>query len=118
MEVERGEIYLADLSPVVGSEQGGIRPVLIVQNNVGNKYSPTVIVVAITSKTFKTKIPTHVDFCAQDYGLTRNSLILCEQMRTIDKMRLKLKLGKIEGHILKRINDALKVSLNISWFFI
>lgn len=118
MEVERGEIFLADLSPVVGSEQGGVRPVLVVQNDVGNKYSPTVIVVAITSKVFKTKIPTHVEFSAHNFGLIKESLILCEQMRTIDKRRLKLKLGKVDSAVLDKINVAIKISLSINWFFI
>ena len=96
MNIKRGEIYYADLSPVVGSEQGGIRPVLIIQNDVGNRYSPTVIAAAITSQRDKTKLPTHISVEATDCGLAKDSIILLEQVRTIDKKRLKEKMGCVE----------------------
>ena len=96
MTVKRGDIYYADLSPVVGSEQGGIRPVLIIQNDVGNKYSPTVIAAAITSRINKAKMPTHIELSANEYGLNKDSVILLEQIRTIDKRRLREKIGKID----------------------
>lgn len=113
MIVKRGEIYYADLSPVVGSEQGGIRPVLIVQNDVGNKYSPTVIAAAITSQINKAKMPTHIEIDARDYGLAKDSVILLEQVRTIDKKRLKEKIGKIDEKLMERVNDALVISFGL-----
>ncbi len=110
--IKRGEIYYADLSPVVGSEQGGIRPILIVQNDIGNKYSPTVIVAAITSQINKAKLPTHIELKSGDFGLQKDSVILLEQLRTLDKKRLKEKVGEIEDFdVIKRVNDALLVSL-------
>lgn len=111
MVVKRGDIYFADLSPVVGSEQGGLRPVLIVQNNTGNKFSPTVIVSAITSQATKNKIPTHVDLPCDTYGLPKDSVVLCEQIRTIDKQRLKQFVCDIDSLTMKKINQALKISL-------
>ena len=112
MSVKRGEIYYADLSPVVGSEQGGIRPILIVQNDIGNKYSPTVIVAAITSQINKARLPTHIELKSGDFGLQKDSVILLEQLRTLDKKRLKEKVGEIEDDmVIKRVNDALLVSL-------
>lgn len=111
MIIRRGDIYYADLRPVVGSEQGGIRPVLIVQNDVGNKHSPTVICVAITSKMNKAKLPTHVELSAEEYGVIKDSVILLEQIRTIDKSRLKEKVCHLDKKILERIDKALLVSL-------
>ncbi|MDD6312096.1 MAG: type II toxin-antitoxin system PemK/MazF family toxin [Firmicutes bacterium] len=113
MTVKRGDIYYADLSPVVGSEQGGVRPVVIVQNDVGNKHSPTVIAAAITSKTGKTKLPTHIEVYADKYGLSRDSVILLEQMRTIDKTRLREKMGHLEEDLMTRVNEAINVSLGL-----
>ncbi|MDR1905572.1 MAG: type II toxin-antitoxin system PemK/MazF family toxin [Clostridiales bacterium] len=109
--VKRGELYYADLSPVVGSEQGGIRPVLVVQNDVGNKFSPTVIVAAITSQLNKAKLPTHVDLSGQTYGLPKNSVVLLEQIRTLDKKRLKEKIGEVTDIIMTKVNESLLVSL-------
>ena len=109
MTVKRGDIYYADLSPVVGSEQGGIRPVLIIQNDVGNKYSPTVIAAAITSRINKAKMPTHIELSANEYGLNKDSVILLEQIRTIDKRRLREKIGRIDGAMMNRVNSALSV---------
>ena len=112
--VKRGEIYFADLSPVVGSEQGGIRPVLIIQNDMGNKYSPTVIAAAITSQTNKTKLPTHIEIGKDTEGLKSNSVILTEQIRTIDKSRLKEKIGHIDDvMVMNKINNALGVSFGL-----
>ena len=102
MIVKRGEIYYADLSPVVGSEQGGVRPVLIVQNDVGNKYSPTVIAAAITSQINKAKMPTHIEVDASEYGLAKDSVILLEQIRTIDKRRLKEKIGTVDNELMEK----------------
>lgn len=113
MNVRRGDIYYADLSPVVGSEQGGMRPVLIVQNDVGNKYSPTVIAAAITSKTSKSKLPTHIEVYADKYGLAKDSVILLEQIRTIDKTRLKEKMGHLDDMVMNRVNDAITVSFGL-----
>lgn len=110
-EIKRGEIYYADLSPVVGSEQGGIRPVIVIQNDIGNKYSPTVIIAAITSKLTKAKIPTHIELSSNIYPISKDSVILLEQIRTIDKTRLKEKICKVDNILLKRINEALLVSL-------
>ncbi len=114
MTVKRGDIYYADLSPVVGSEQGGIRPVVIVQNDLGNKHSPTVIAAAITSKTTKNKLPTHIEVVADKHGLSRNSVILLEQVRTIDKKRLKEKMGHLEDDVMAKVNAAITVSLGLS----
>lgn len=110
-EIKRGDIYYADLSPVVGSEQGGTRPVLIVQNNVGNKYSPTVIVSAITSQLSKAKIPTHIELPANVYNLPKDSVILCEQIRTIDKRRLGQKVTSLDEQKIKEVNKALFISI-------
>lgn len=113
MSVKRGEIYYADLSPVVGSEQGGVRPVLIVQNNMGNKHSPTVIAAAITSQRDKSKLPTHIEVPAQECGLSKNSIILLEQIRTIDKRRLKEKMGMLDERSMNQVNNALSVSFGL-----
>lgn len=109
--IRRGELYYADLSPVVGSEQGGVRPVLVVQNDVGNRYSPTVIAAAVTSKLNKARLPTHIELSAKAYGLTRDSVVLLEQIRTIDKRRLKEKIGLLSPQIMARVDDALLISL-------
>ncbi len=113
MVVKRGDIFYADLSPVVGSEQGGVRPVLIVQNDVGNKFSPTVIVAAITSQINKAKLPTHIEIMADDYGLSRDSVILLEQIRTIDKKRLRERIGRLDEELMERVNEALTVSVGL-----
>jgi len=113
MMIRRGDIYYADLSPVVGSEQGGIRPVLIVQNDMGNKFSPTVIAAAITSQRFKTNLPTHIQVDAQGCGLSKDSIVLLEQVRTIDKQRLKERMGNLDETDMNRVNRALSVSLGI-----
>ena len=113
MIVKRGEIYYADLSPVKGSEQGGVRPVLIVQNDVGNKYSPTVIVAAITSQINKAKMPTHVEIDSKEYGLAKDSVILLEQIRTIDKKRLKEKIGKIDNDLTEKVDESLLISFGL-----
>jgi mRNA interferase MazF len=113
MNIRRGDIYYADLSPVVGSEQGGLRPVLIVQNDVGNKYSPTVIAAAITSRVSKTKLPTHIDIYASKVGLAKDSVVLLEQIRTIDKVRLKEKMGHLDDDSMRSVNDALSVSFGL-----
>ena len=116
MVVRRGDMYYADLSPVIGSEQGGIRPVLVIQNDTGNKYSPTVIVSAITSQLNKNKLPTHIELDSREFGLKSNSVILAEQIRTIDKSRLKEKIGHIDDNrIMNRINNALGVSFGLEW---
>ena len=114
MVVKRGDMFYADLSPVVGSEHGGIRPVLIIQNDLGNKYSPTVIAAAITSQTNKTKLPTHIELGENTSGLKSNSVVLAEQIRTIDKSRLKEKIGHIEdSKIINQLNNALGVSFGL-----
>ena len=113
MNIKRGDIYYADLSPVVGSEQGGIRPVLIVQNDIGNRYSPTVIAAAITSKMGKAKLPTHIDVPATDVGLAKDSVILLEQVRTIDKQRLKEKMGHLDENTMNHVNSAIQVSFGL-----
>jgi len=113
LEVKRGYIFFADLSPVVGSEQGGVRPVLIVQNNIGNRYSPTVIVSAITSQIDKAKLPTHVEISAQKYNLERDSVILLEQLRTIDKQRLQYKITELDEAMMQKVDDALKISMGL-----
>ncbi len=117
MTVRRGEIYYADLSPVVGSEQGGVRPVLIVQNDIGNKYSPTVIAAAITSQCGKNKLPTHIEIDAKQSGLNKNSVVLLEQMRTLDKIRLKEKTGELSRSFMNYIDNAISVSLGLSMVF-
>lgn len=111
--IKRGDVYFADLSPVVGSEQGGQRPVLIVQNDIGNKYSPTVIVSAITAKISKAKLPTHVEVKKDDVGLLRDSVILLEQVRTIDKRRLIQKLGALDKETMTSVDEALMISLGL-----
>jgi mRNA interferase MazF len=111
--VKRGDIYFADLSPVVGSEQGGVRPVLIVQNDLGNHFSPTVIVAAITAKMAKPKLPTHIGIKAVDTGIGRDSVILLEQIRTIDKSRLKEKVCKLDDEKMEEVNTALGISVGI-----
>ncbi len=111
--VKRGDIYYADLSPVVGSEQGGMRPVLIVQNDVGNKHSPTVIAAAITSQINKAKLPTHIELGAKTYGLSKDSVILLEQIRTIDKKRLKDRMGKLDDKLMNRVDNAIAVSFGL-----
>ena len=114
MTIKRGDMFYADLSPVVGSEQGGVRPVLIIQNDLGNKYSPTVIAAAITSQTNKTKLPTHIEINWDSKGLKNNSVILAEQIRTIDKSRLKEKIGHIDDElVMNKINNALGVSFGL-----
>ena len=113
MNVRRGDIYYADLSPVVGSEQGGLRPVLIIQNDVGNRYSPTVIAAAITSRMSKAKLPTHIDVFADRVGLAKDSVILLEQVRTIDKQRLKEKMGHLDEDVMDRVNTALVISFGL-----
>ena len=112
--VKRGDIYYADLSPVIGSEQGGVRPVLVVQNDIGNKYSPTVIAAAITSQINKAKLPTHIEISASEYGLVKDSVVLLEQIRTIDKRRLKEKIGHIDEEQMVKVNDAISVSFGIA----
>ena len=111
--IKRGDIYYADLSPVIGSEQGGLRPVLIVQNDVGNKYSPTVIAAAITSKMSKSKLPTHIDVVGDKVGLAKDSVILLEQIRTIDKKRLKEKMGHLDEGMMNLVNNAITVSFGL-----
>jgi len=113
MTVKRGDIYYADLSPVVGSEQGGVRPVLIVQNDVGNRYSPTVIAAAITSKMGKTRLPTHIDVYAEKVGLAKDSVILLEQIRTIDKKRLGEKMGHLDDEVMQAVDNAISVSFGL-----
>jgi len=112
MKVKRGDIFYADLSPVVGSEQGGVRPVLVVQNDVGNKYSPTIIIAAITSQMNKVKLPTHVEVSAE-FGLPKNSVVLLEQIRTIDKKRLREKVGFTDEFFMKKVNEALLKSVGV-----
>ena len=109
--IKRGEIYFADLSPVIGSEQGGVRPVLVVQNNVGNKYSPTIIAAAITSQLEKAKLPTHIQLPAEKFGLPKDSVVLLEQIRTLDKKRLKGKIGELPISMMTKVNEALLISL-------
>jgi mRNA interferase MazF len=111
MVVKRGDIFYADLSPVVGSEQGGIRPVIIIQNDVGNKYSPTVIIAAITSQINKAKLPTHVEISSEEYGLNKDSVVLLEQIRTLDKKRLKEKIGHMTDSDMEKVQTALIISM-------
>ena len=113
MSVKRGDIYYADLSPVVDSEQGGMRPVLIIQNDVGNRYSPTVIAAAITSRMGKTRLPTHIDVYADKVGLTKDSVILLEQVRTLDKKRLGEKMGHLDDEMMTAVNNAIAVSFGL-----
>ena len=113
MQIRRGDIFYADLSPVVGSEQGGLRPVLIVQNDVGNRYSPTVMAAARTAKLSKSKLPTHIDVYAERVGLQRDSVVLLEQMRTIDKQRLKEKMGHLDDDAMHAVDTAISVSLGL-----
>ena len=114
--MKRGDIYYADLRPVVGSEQGGVRPVLIIQNDVGNRHSPTVICAAITSQMHKAKLPTHVELPVQECSMAKDSVILLEQLRTIDKKRLKEKICHIDGELLEKVNNALLVSLELNTY--
>lgn len=114
MNVKRGDIYYADLSPVVGSEQGGVRPVLIVQNDVGNKYSPTVIAAAITSQQDKSRMPTHISVNGNSCGLSKDSVVLLEQVRTIDKQRLKERMGNLSSIDMNKIDKALTVSFGLT----
>lgn len=113
MLVKRGELYFADLSPVVGSEQGGIRPVLVVQNDIGNKYSPTIIAAAITSKLNKARLPTHIELSCKEYGLEKDSVVLLEQIRTIDKTRLREKIGELSQVKMNQVNKAMMISLGV-----
>ena len=114
MSVKRGDIFYADLSPVVGSEQGGLRPVLIIQNDIGNRYSPTVIAAAITSRMGKAHLPTHIDVYAEKVGLAKDSVILLEQVRTLDKKRLKEKMGHLDDNLMNEVNTAIAVSFGLS----
>lgn len=113
MLVKRGDIFYADLSPVIGSEQGGIRPVIIMQNDIGNRYSPTVIVAAITSQINKAKLPTHVEISSEEYGLNRDSVVLLEQIRTLDKRRLKEKIGHMTDSDMEKVDKALLISVGL-----
>lgn len=113
MVIKRGDIFYADLSPVIGSEQGGVRPVLVVQNDIGNKYSPTIIAAAITSQINKAKLPTHIEISAQEYGLAKDSVILLEQIRTIDKKRLREKIGHLDDELMEKVNEALNISFGL-----
>ncbi|MCD7981499.1 MAG: type II toxin-antitoxin system PemK/MazF family toxin [Clostridiales bacterium] len=114
MVIRRGDVYYADLRPVVGSEQGGVRPVLIIQNDIGNRHSPTVICAAITSRMNKAKLPTHIELSAVRYHMVKDSVILLEQLRTVDKMRLKEKICHLDGDIMRKVNRALQISLEIN----
>jgi mRNA interferase MazF len=111
--VKRGDIFYADLSPVVGSEQGGVRPVIIIQNDIGNKYSPTIIIAAITSQINKAKLPTHVEISSEEYGLNKDSVVLLEQIRTLDKKRLKEKIGHMTDNDMKKVDTALLISVGL-----
>lgn len=113
MLIKRGDIYYADLSPVTGSEQGGNRPVVIVQNDIGNRFSPTVIVAAITSKINKAKLPTHIELSAEEYGLPKDSVILLEQVRTIDKKRLQDRIGHVKDELMEAVNKGLEISFGL-----
>lgn len=113
MKIKRGDLFYADLSPVVGSEQGGVRPVIVVQNNVGNKYSPTIIVAPVTSQLNKAKLPTHVRLKSNEFGLPKNSVALMEQLRTIDKKRLREKIGSFNHDIMLKIDEAMAISLDL-----
>ncbi len=113
MVVKRGDIFYGDLSPVIGSEQGGVRPVLVIQNDIGNKYSPTVIVAAITSQINKAKLPTHVELAADNFGITKDSVILLEQIRTIDKKRLRERIGHLSEELMKEVDTAIQISFGL-----
>ena len=113
MVVKRGDVFYADLSPVVGSEQGGVRPVLIIQNDIGNKDSPTVIIAAVTSQINKAKLPTHIGFSGDEYVVNKDSVILAEQVRTIDKKRLKEKIGHLDENLMEKVNEALQISFGL-----
>ena len=112
--VKRGDIFYADLSPVVGSEQGGVRPVLIVQNDTGNKHSPTVIAAAITSQTGKARLPTHISLAAHSYGLPKDSIVLLEQIRTLDKKRLREHMGRVDEQVVRRLDNAIAFSFGLN----
>ena len=114
MNIKRGDIFYADLSPVVGSEQGGLRPVLIIQNDIGNRYSPTVIAAAITSRMGKNRLPTHIDIHADRVGLAKDSVVLLEQIRTLDKRRLKERMGHLDEETMQTVNSAIAVSFGIN----
>ncbi len=116
MIVKRGDVYFADLSPVVGSEQGGVRPVLVIQNDIGNRFSPTIIVAAITAQIQKAKLPTHVEIDANRYGFERDSVILLEQIRTIDKQRLTDKITHLDDEMMEKVDDALQISVGLIQF--
>ncbi|MBN6888581.1 mRNA interferase MazF [Cytobacillus horneckiae] len=116
MIVKRGDVYFADLSPVVGSEQGGVRPVLVIQNDIGNRFSPTVIIAAITAQIQKAKLPTHVEIDAKRYAFERDSVILLEQIRTIDKQRLTDKITHLDDEMMEKVNEALQISLGLIEF--
>ena len=113
MKVTRGDVFYADLNPVIGSEQGGVRPVLVIQNNIGNNYSPTVVVAAITSKIKKAKLPTHIEISAEESNLDKDSVILLEQIRTIDKERLQRHVTHLDQHILEKVDKAIEISLGL-----
>ncbi|GIN57018.1 type II toxin-antitoxin system PemK/MazF family toxin [Lederbergia ruris] len=113
MSVKRGDVYFADLSPVVGSEQGGVRPVLVLQNDIGNRFSPTVIIAAITAQIQKAKLPTHVEIDAEKYGFERNSVLLLEQIRTVDKQRLTDKITHLDEEMMEKVDEALQISLGL-----
>lgn len=114
--VKRGDVFYADLSPVIGSEQGGVRPVLVIQNDVGNKYSPTIIISAITSQINKAKLPTHIEISASEFGLSKDSVVLLEQIRTVDKRRLRDKIGHFDDELMKKVNEGLQISLGLVEF--
>ena len=116
MNLKRGDVFLADLSPAVGSEHGGFRPVLIIQNNIGNRFSPTVIVAAITAQIQKAKLPTHVEVTSSEYGLERDSVVLLEQIRTIDKQRLTEKITHLNDELMQKVNDSLQISVGLIEF--
>lgn len=116
MIVKRGDVYFADLSPVVGSEQGGVRPVLVIQNDIGNRFSPTVIIAAITAQIQKAKLPTHVEIDAKRYGFERDSVILLEQVRTIDKQRLTDKITQLDNEMMQKVDSALQISIGLIEF--
>ncbi len=113
MIVKRGDVFYADLSPVIGSEQGGVRPVLVVQNDVGNKYSPTIIISAITSQINKAKLPTHIEISATEFGLNKDSVVLLEQIRTVDKRRLRDKIGHFDDELMEKVNEGLLISFGL-----
>ena len=113
LEIKRGDLYYADLSPVIGSEQGGVRPVIVIQNNIGNKYSPTIIVAAITSQINKAKLPSHIEISANEYGLSKDSVILLEQIRTIDKKRIREKIGCLDNNMMLKVDNGIQISLGL-----